>query len=315
MQYALSFFVPLCLVLALVPLFARIAHRIGFEDKPTERKQHGAPKPLVGGIAMFLGFTACAAFCIARYGAAHAWFLLGGFLILAIGVVDDFYKTKSKEFAVLPRVAVHLLAATLAFAAGARFTGFMNPFTDVYVVLPVWLQYGLTVLWIFGVTTVVNWSDGMDGLAGGLSALCCGTLAITALYKGQPESALMAFAVMGAILGFLRYNIIPAKVYMGDSGANFLGFMIAIISLHGSFKQATVISSLIPVLALGVPIFDNLFVVAKRFVERRPIYAADAGQIHHRLLKRGLKPAHVLVFLFLVSACLNLTSIILMFFA
>jgi UDP-N-acetylmuramyl pentapeptide phosphotransferase/UDP-N-acetylglucosamine-1-phosphate transferase len=200
----------------------------------------------------------------------------------------------------------------VAYASGIRFTGFMNPFTDSYVLLPPWLQFVLTITWIFGVTTVINWSDGIDCLAGGLSALSGFTFFVAALLLGQSDSALMAALVVGAAFGFLKYNYFPAKIYMGDSGANFLGFVLAVISLHGAFKQATVISMFVPVLALGVPIFDNLVVVLRRFLNKRPLSGADASQIHHRLLRSGMKPKQVVKLLMLVSVGLNLASIVLL---
>jgi len=193
-----------------------------------------------------------------------------------------------------------------------RFTGFNNPFSGQYVELPVWLQFILTVTWIFGVTTVLNWVDGLDGLAGGIAAISGATLFVAAVVKNQPESAVMAALLVGAALGFLRSNIFPAKVFMGDSGATFLGFILSVIALYGAFKQATVISTFVPVLALGVPIFDNIFVIVRRFRNKQPVYKADTAQIQFRLLKWGLRPPQAVLVLVLVSACLSLTSIILL---
>ena len=200
----------------------------------------------------------------------------------------------------------------LVYASGIAFTGFYNPLSGEYVLLPVWLQFILTILWIFGVTTVINFSDGMDGLAGGLSAISAGTLFIVALVKGQNTSAIMAIVLVGVAVAYLRYNKPPAKVFMGDAGATFLGFILGVIALDGAFKQATVLSLFIPILALGVPIFDNLFVVTKRFLQGKPIYQADASQAHYRLLRTGMNQKQVVAFLCLISVCFSLTSIILL---
>lgn len=167
-------------------------------------------------------------------------------------------------------------------------------------------------MWIVGVTTVINWSDGMDGLAGSLSAIAGSTLFVVALAKGQSDSALISVLIVGAALGFLRYNRHPAQIFMGDSGANFLGFMLGIVALNGAFKQATLISISIPVLALGVPILDNLFIVIKRFFKGEPIYKADASQIHYRLLSSGLNQRQTVAFISLVSLCFSLLSIIIL---
>lgn len=237
---------------------------------------------------------------------------IGGVLLLVIGTIDDWYKTKGKDFPALPKLIVQVSAAVIVYASGISFTGFFNPFSGEYVLLPGILQFVLTILWIFGVTTVINFSDGLDGLAGGLSAISAITLFIVALTKGQSTSAIMAITLVGVTLAYLRYNKPPAKIFMGDAGATFLGFILAVIALDGAFKQATVLSLFIPVLALGVPIFDNLFVVIKRFLQGKSIYEADASQVHYRLLRAGLTHRQTVMFLMLISTCLCLSSIILL---
>jgi UDP-N-acetylmuramyl pentapeptide phosphotransferase/UDP-N-acetylglucosamine-1-phosphate transferase len=152
----------------------------------------------------------------------------------------------------------------------------------------------------------------MDGLAGGLTAISGTTLFIVALVMGQSQSALMAAVLVGAAIGYLRYNKPPAKVFMGDAGATFMGFILAVIALDGAFKQATVLSLFIPILALGVPIFDNIRVVIRRMIDGKPIYKADATQVHYQLLRIGLKPAQVVAFLCLLNICFGLSSIILL---
>lgn len=318
MAYISAFLMSLAITLFSVPLLMRVAKKKDFVDKPTERKKHKNAVPLVGGLAMFMGFSITFMFLMATSDVLSfadnrmIAILVGGLLILSIGFIDDIYKTKGLEFAILPRVFIQLLAASIIFFADIRFTGFMNPLTETFIVFPIWIQYILTVMWIFGLTTVINFTDGLDGLAGSLCAISATTLFIVALYMGQSDAALMTIALLGACVGFLKYNLFPAKIFMGDSGANFLGYMLAVISLYGTFKQATVISVFIPVLALGVPIFDNIFVIFKRMKERKPIYQADSSQIHYRLLNKGLNPVQVVTFLFLLSVCLNLTSIIIL---
>jgi len=313
--YALSFLLSFCIVLVLIPPLGKLAFRLDFVDKPrkdVERKIHREPIPLTASYAIFIGFAASFLLFSKESALQTLAVLAGSALLLVIGTIDDWYKTQGKDFSALPKMIVQVSAAILVYLSGITFSGFYNPFSGEYILLPVWLQFILTILWIFGVTTVINFSDGMDGLAGGLSAISAGTLFVVALAKGQSTSAVMASSLIGVALAYLRYNKPPAKIFMGDAGATFLGFILAVIALDGAFKQATVLSLFIPILALGVPIFDNLFVVTKRFLQGKPIYQADASQVHYRLLRTGLNPKQVVAFLCLISVCFSLTSIILL---
>lgn len=313
--YVLSFLLSFCIVLLLIPPLGKLAFRLGFVDKPrkdVERKIHREPIPLTASYAIFIGFAISYLLFSNETPVQTIAVLAGSLLLLIIGTIDDWYKTQGKDFSALPKLIVQVSAAVLVYASGVSFSGFYNPLSGEYILLPVWLQFILTILWIFGVTTVINFSDGMDGLAGGLSAISAGTLFIVALAKGQGTSAIMAISLVGVALAYLRYNKPPAKIFMGDAGATFLGFILAVIALDGAFKQATVISLFVPILALGVPIFDNLFVVAKRLKQGKPIYQADASQVHYRLLRSGLNPKQVVAFLCLISVCFSLTSIILL---
>ncbi|WP_244861568.1 MraY family glycosyltransferase [Paenibacillus vini] len=313
--YIYSFLLSFLIVYFLIPPLGRLAFRLDFVDKPredVERKIHRNPIPLTASYAIFAGFFISYLLFTRDFSMQTGALFLGGILLLVIGTVDDWFKTKGKDFPALPKLIVQVSAAVLVFASGISFSGFVNPFSGDYVLLPVWLQFILTILWIFGVTTVINFSDGLDGLAGGLSAISAVTLFVVALTKGQTTSAMLSITLIGVTLAYLRYNKPPAKVFMGDAGATFLGFMLAVIALDGAFKQATVLSLFIPVLALGVPIFDNLFVVIKRFLQGKAIYQADASQVHYRLLRAGLNHKQAVMFLYLISTCLGLSSIILL---
>lgn len=316
MHYLFAFTVVFVLMLVLMPLFTKLASRFDFTDKPTKRKKHSDPMPLSGGLAMFTAFTVgFLIFVMGSPDTAIPAVLGGAALLVGVGLVDDFSKSRGKEFPVWPRLLVHFGAASLAFAYGIRFTGFFNFFTETYVYLPIWLQFVLTVLWIMGLVTVFNFMDGLDGLSGLLALVAGSTFFIVAVYMNQPESAFMAAIFVAAVSGFLRFNLPPAKVYMGDSGAYLLGYLLAVISLHGAFKQATVVSLIIPMLAMGVPIFDGVLVVVRRIINKKPAHVADSSNIthlHFRLLNGGMKPAHAVAMIFLLSVCLNLTSIILM---
>lgn len=313
--YFIAFIISFVIVLVLIPPLSKLAFKIDFVDKPiknVERKLHRKPIPLTASYAIFISFFITYLLVTRDFSLQTGAIFVGGILLLVIGTIDDWYKTKGKDFPALPKMIVQLSAAILVYVSGVVFTGFYNPFSGEYVFLPVILQFLLTILWIFGVTTVINFSDGLDGLAGGLSAISAMTLFIVALTMGQSSSAIMAVILVGVTLGYLRFNKPPAKIFMGDAGATFLGFMLAVIALDGAFKQATVLSLFIPILALGVPIFDNLFVVIKRFLQGKAIYRADASQAHYRLLRAGLNQKQTLLFLCLVSTCFGLSSIILL---
>jgi UDP-GlcNAc:undecaprenyl-phosphate/decaprenyl-phosphate GlcNAc-1-phosphate transferase len=312
MRYFLAFSFVFIMVYILIPGLRKLAVKINFVDRPTERKRHKEPVPHLGGVGIFAGFILGYIIFIKNYDRKSLAVLIGAALIIIIGLVDDWYKTHGKEFPPMPRLIVQVGAAVLAYCNGIDFTGFNNPFTDQYVILPSWMQFILSILWIFGVTTVINFIDGMDGLAGGISTISALTLFVVALVKGQYDSAMMAVILIGSCVGFLKYNKYPAQIYMGDSGATFLGFILGIIALDGAFKQATVVSIFIPILALGVPIFDNIFVVIKRFKEGKPIYKADASQVHYRLLSNGLNQIQVVNILYLISIGFALIAILLL---
>ena len=326
MPFVIAFVVAVLLALLAVPVLKRVAVKFDFTDKPTKRKLHTEPIPLIGGVVMLSSFLiGFIIFVVIFDSTAYPYdtlgimgtiaIIVGALLITGVGLVDDYSKTRGKDFPVFPRVFVHFSVGVLAFIGGIRFLGFVNPFTHYYVYLPIWLQFFLTVIWFMGLITVFNFMDGLDGLAGLLALLSGITLFIVAISMNQSDSALMAILVVGMIAGFLKFNLPPAKIYMGDSGAYLLGFLLAVISLHGTFKQATLISMLIPILAMGVPIFDSILVVFRRLKAGRPAHKPDNTHhthIHYRLVKAGLKPTHAVLIIFLLSLCLNLASIIIM---
>lgn len=313
LEYFIAFVLSLSIMLILTPLLRKLAIRIDYQEKPKaneERKIHTEAKPYLAGLGIFLAFWVCY-FLIIRDFSMKSWLLLlSSTMIFGIGMLDDWFKIKGSDLKALPKFLVQLAACILVYIAGVRFFGFTNVFNGEYILLPVWLQFTLTITWLVGITTVINFMDGMDGLAGGLSCISACTLFVVALAKGNTYSAIMGIALVGICLGYLKYNKFPAKILMGDAGATFLGFMLGLISLDGAFKQATVVSIFVPVLALGLPIFDNIFVVFKRMKAHKPIHIGDASQIHFRLLSKGLTQKQVVMFLYLVSISLNLLAII-----
>jgi UDP-N-acetylmuramyl pentapeptide phosphotransferase/UDP-N-acetylglucosamine-1-phosphate transferase len=314
MDYILGMVVSLLVALITMPFLMKLANKIHFTDKPNKRKQHKMPTPLCGGIALYIGFFISYFIFLKKDDMKQQLTVfIAATMIVIIGLIDDWHKSKGKEFAIFPRLVIQLLSAILVFKAGIAFVGFTNPFTGYYIELNSTIQFILTITWIFGVTTVINWSDGMDGLAGGLSLISAITFFLAAIVLDQSDSAMVSIILAGTILGFLYYNKFPAKVFMGDSGANFLGFILSITALDGAFKQATVLSLFMPILALAVPIFDNLFVIFKRFSEGKPVYQADRSQIHFRLEAKGFTTVQVVNYIMLVSLTFSLISIVLLF--
>ncbi len=311
MNYLIAFIIAYIIVNISIPPLRKLAVRIGFVDRPTERKIHKEPVPHLASIGIFAAFMTAFILLTEGFSKRNLGILAGSVLVLGIGIIDDWYKTHGLDFPAFPKFIVQTLAGVIAYFSGIVFTGFTNPFDlSKTVTLPPWLQFILTVTWIFGVITVINFSDGLDGLAGSLSTISAMTLFVAALAKGQSKSALMAVILVGVAIGYLKYNKPPARIYMGDAGAGFMGYILGIIALDGAFKQATVLSMFVPILAMGVPIFDNLFVVIKRFMDGKPVYKADRSQAHYRLLSAGMNPKQAVMFLCLINVCMSLTSII-----
>lgn len=313
MDYLIEFICALAITVIVTPILIKISYKIKFTDKPTKRKKHKKITPLCGGLSMYIGFF-LVYFFTGEITEKKIYIFIGSTMILLIGLVDDYYKSKGKEFKITPRLIIQILAAYLVYKAGVAFTGFTNPFTGEYILLNHTLQVILSITWIFGVTTVINWSDGMDGLAGGISLVSTITFFVAAIILGQVDSASVSSIMAGVLAGFLIFNVHPAKIFMGDSGANFLGFILSIIALDGAFKQATVLSILLPILALAVPIFDNLFVIIKRYSEGKAVYEADRSQIHFRLEAKGFTPKQTVSCIVGISIMCSIISIILLFY-
>ena len=298
----------------LVPPLRRLAFRLKFVDLPNPRKVHKEPLPMLGGVAIFAGFLLATLLVRSRWAAGaepYTGLLIGASMLFAIGLVDDWFKTRGRDFPAAPRFVIHILAAYAVIAFGGGVQGFTMPFPDPhYVVLPEMLSMIVTILWIVGVINVFNFLDGIDGLAGGIAAISAMTLALVALFKGEVPSALWAIALAGSALGFLRHNFYPARIIMGDAGSTLCGFLLAGISVIGAFKSVTAVSIFVPVLALGVPILDGLRVVIRRMLNGKPPHKPDRTHWHHKLLDAGFSQVQTVAILYLIGTCFSLTSLI-----
>ncbi len=268
----------------------------GLVDMPGGRRVNEEPMPRGGGIPIFFGFMVSAALAILvrqlRLPHAHVWtpqvtgVLLGTLCITLCGFVDDL-KSLSPKLQILAMVG----ASLILIAFGVRVEGISNPFkTGEWLALNTLGSGLITVFWVLVVTKTVDAIDGLDGLAAGVCTICAMTLALMATQLKNAEGptiALIAAALVGSCIGFLRHNYHPAKIIMGTVGAYVLGFVLASLSIMGAFKVAATVSVAVPILVLGVPIFDFTHVLARRFMAKAPLTQADKRHLHHRLLARG----------------------------
>ncbi len=309
-SYVVACLTALVLSVLVTPLIRRFALRIGAVSTPGGRHVHGRTVPRLGGIALAFAWAVPVVALALRdpliVRALHGKLsqvgtvVLGGAVICAVGALDDARGMRS-----LYKLAAQVAVATFAFACGFEIQAVQLPLLGT-------LQMGafalpVTVLWIVGVTNAVNLIDGLDGLAAGVSFFAAFTSFVIASISGSVFVALTMASLMGALVGFLFFNFNPARIFMGDSGSYFLGFVLATTALAGGgFQQkaSTAVSLLVPVLALGVPIFDTLFSMFRRVLERRPIFSADRGHVHHRLLDLGLTHRRAVMFLYGISILL-----------
>ncbi len=301
-----SFFI----VFAIVPFIRFLALRIGFVDRPGARKIHNAPIPLLGGAAIYLGCT-LSMVLFDGLSPRTLTVLTGGTMLVAIGLFDDWHKAKGREFAVWPRIFVYIAASSVPLWYGIQIIGVTDVAGDGMILFPGWLVWLSTMLWVFAITNMINFIDGVDGLASGIATISSFGLLVAALIKGQAGSAQLAAILVGACAAFLAYNFHPAKIFMGDAGATFLGYTLAVIAVDGAFKRATFVSVLVPVLALGVPIMDTLIVFSRRIKEGKGLHRADKLHTHHSLMRWGLTQTQTVSFLYLIGALFSLLSIIL----
>lgn len=305
MNFILIFITALVLSLAFTPVAIWLAPKIGAVDIPKDaRRMHTKPMPRFGGMAIFLGSIIAMTIFL---GNDHRvlGIILGGICIYALGVFDDLKGSPAKV-----KLLGQIGCASIVFAYGIRIQFITNHFGDGHSYLVGISGYIITVLWIVGITNTVNLIDGLDGLAAGVSAIASLAIAYTAYIHGMYEVALAMLAIAGGAIGFLPYNFHPAKIFMGDSGSLFLGFMLATLSIMGPVKGATIFATLVPVLVLGIPIFDTAFAILRRIVNKRPIMEADKGHLHHRMMAVGLGQRRTVLMIYGISGIMGTAAIL-----
>ena len=307
---ALALLTALVVSFLMTPVVKSFAYKVGAIDVPKdERRMHHKPIPRLGGLAIFAGFMASILlFVDIRLNPQMQSILLGAVIIVVLGVVDDIMALPAKL-----KFVVQIVAALIPALNGVSIQALSNPnlfSANAYWVLN-WLSVPITVLWIVGITNAVNLIDGLDGLANGVSAISAATVLVIALICSEAQVAIVMAALVGACVGFLPYNLNPAKMFMGDTGATFLGFVLATMSIQGLFKFYAVISFAVPFLILGLPIFDTAFAMIRRMAHGQSPMQADRGHIHHRLIDMGLNQKQAVATLYVISGILGLSAVVL----
>ena len=290
------------------PVVKSLAFRVGAVDIPKDnRRMHDHPIPRMGGLAIFFGFILSVLIYLPLTSELRGM-LLGGVIIVILGILDDIFALPA-----MPKFIVQIIAALIAVLHGNRIDFLSNP--NIFSSEPVWelgwLSFPITVLWIVGITNAVNLIDGLDGLACGVSTISSMTLMVIALIMVEPDVALLMGALSGACIGFPPYNLNPAKIFMGDTGSTFLGFILAVVSIQGLFKFYAIISFAVPFLMLGLPIFDTCFAILRRVSHGQSPMSPDRGHIHHRLIDMGFSQKQAVAVLYIISAILGLSAVVL----
>lgn len=290
------------------PTVKSLAHKVGAVDVPKdERRMHNRPIARMGGLAIFLGFILSALLFVPVTPQIRGM-LLGGVIIVVLGILDDIYALPA-----LPKFVVQIVAALVAVCHGNVIQVLSNP--NVFSDNPYWvlgsLSIPITVIWIVAITNAVNLIDGLDGLAVGVATISAMTMLVIAMMFSQGIVAILMAALAGSCIGFMPYNLNPAKLFMGDTGSTFLGFILATMSIQGLFKFYTIISFAVPFLLLGLPIFDTCFAVFRRLSKGQNPMSPDRSHVHHRLIDMGCNQKQAVAILYLISAILGLSAVVL----
>lgn len=290
-------------VLLVTPLVIKFAIKIGAVDKPNARKVHEKVMPRLGGLAIFIGVIV-GFFVGGLYNEKVTAITLGGILITIIGMLDDKYELSAKV-----KFVGQILVASLIVGSGLTIQLLTIPYIGDFELgtfgIPV------TIFWIVAITNAINLIDGLDGLSAGISVIGIATIAFMAGSAGSMLIFTFAMILIGSTVGFLFYNFHPAKIFMGDTGALFLGYSISILSLLGLYKSVTLFSVVIPIIILGVPIFDTAFAIIRRIANKKPISSPDKSHLHHRLLAIGLSHRNTVLAIYAFGILFSVSALIL----
>ena len=308
LQILLTIAVGFAVSFASTPIVKGFAQKVGAIDVPRDgRRVHDHPIPRMGGLAIFLGFLISVVLFIDITREVRG-ILLGAVLIVACGAIDDVISLRAWI-----KLLVQIAAAVVAVLHGVVIEVFRNPniFSDNEALILGALAVPVTILWIVGITNSVNLIDGLDGLAVGVSTIASTTMFVVALLVSEGGVAVILAALMGACLGFMPYNLNPAKIFMGDTGSLLLGYVLATVSVVGMFKFYAIVTFVVPILALFLPLFDTLCAILRRLLRGQSPMHPDRGHLHHRLIDMGLSQKQAVAVLYSLSAVLGLCAVVL----
>jgi UDP-GlcNAc:undecaprenyl-phosphate GlcNAc-1-phosphate transferase len=293
----------------LTPVIKKFAVKIKVIDIPKDnRRVHKKPIPLLGGLAIYFSFVLTLVLKTGKLSQSEMGILIGATIIALGGFLDDKFEIRPWQ-----KLLFQITAALVLTIYGVKIVYITNPISSAELSMSIGLfSIPLTIIWVVGITNALNLIDGLDGLAAGVAFISAVTIFIIAFLNGRNEAAVLTVILAGAILGFLPYNFNPASIFMGDTGAQLLGFLLAAISIKGTIKSATAFAIAVPLLALGIPIYDTLFAMIRRKINGKPIMQADKGHLHHRLLDMGLNQRQAVIIMYLISAVLGSFAIIAM---
>lgn len=302
--YFIAFFCALIISFMLTPLARKLAMKVGAFDVPKdERKIHSKPMPYFGGIAIYVAIISCMVVFLPM-DKTNICIIVGATLIVLAGIIDDMYDMPAKL-----KLLFQIAAAAIAVYGGARIHFISNPLSETGMTLLESFTIPITMIWIVGVTNTINLIDGLDGLASGVASIAATSLLFTAAIKGFDFIVMQCAIIAGASLGFLPFNFNPAKIFMGDAGSMLLGYMLSVTAILGMVKSVAIVTLVVPIFALGLPIFDTAFAIVRRFVNHKPIMAPDKGHLHHRLMGKGLNQRQTVLIMYFISMMLGLTAV------
>ncbi|MEG0774436.1 MraY family glycosyltransferase [Clostridium sp.] len=303
------FFMAVSISFFITPWVKKIANKVNAIDIPKDnRRVHSSPIPRMGGLAIYISFVLVMLLEFKSFHAAHYGLIIGGTIIVIGGILDDIKGLKPSH-----KLMFQLLATSCLILSGITIRLVTNPFNNIYpyMNLGFW-GIPITMLWVIGITNAFNLIDGLDGLAAGVAFISTITLLVVSIINGRYETILLTTILGGAILGFLPYNFHPAKIFMGDTGSQLLGFFLAGISIQGAIKSTTSLVIAVPLLTLGLPIYDTIFAMIRRKASGKPIMEGDKGHLHHRLLNLGLNQREAVLIMYVTSAILGSLAVIAM---
>lgn len=298
----IGFIITLVSSLIITPLTIKFAKRIGIVDKPNDRKKHNGNIPLLGGVAVIVPVI-IGLFYLQPQHYSMVAIIIGAIIIITIGLLDDIYSLKP-----LTKLIAQITAAVVVMSSGLMIEKLTVPLigsVDLGV-----FSYVITILWIVGITNAMNLIDGLDGLASGVAAIAFASIFVMAIGDGIEVVVFMSIVMLASLIGFLIFNFYPAKIFLGDVGSLFIGYSLSVISMLGLFKNVTVFSFIVPIIVLTIPIFDTIFAIVRRAINKQHIMTADRKHIHYVLLDLGFGHKNTVLLIYAFSAVFGAIAII-----